>query len=546
MTWDAVSGADSYALYRNTAPSGSGTEIATPDTPAFDDTTATPLTQYYYRAQACNANGCGAFSAWDAGNRGDSGGGGNPGNGGSLSGVMMTSSANASLSDGASDFLKPGATTVRLADVVPQISAIFGIGDTTGRTYSAAKFGQQWTNGTPQLSGDNVRTGVRVFNNGKGLGFSVNADTATRTLKIWLTGRGLSGEALNAALTASLSDGSAAPFSTTISNSGTAKIGKLITLTYSAESGGETLDVELIKSGGNWIAIDGLSLAGGGNIAPVFDPIGPQTITEGDLLHLDIMATDPENAGVTLSMSHNLPGAEPSFTDNGGGMGTFDWQSAMGDTGNFEITITAVDGDLNSSELNIPVSVRPVGGGTGVLTVTSDQVTDRNKTLSGTFIKYAPTNSIPQATNSSGAQPFGPIEPLGGALAGRSPKSKVRYSYTGAAPADGSGVKGGNRVFDPLPRGMEIDIDAGTEAQSATVYIGVQDVLARAVVSLSDDSMPPVTVDIDQRGQLIQTFALNLDFATDSNGEHVSIELYVIEHTNDSVTGWVQFEAAEQ
>lgn len=542
--WDAVTGADTYNVFRDTSTSGAGTLLGSSSTTIFDDTNAVVGITYQYRVQACNSSGCGAFSDWDAGTRGSSGTGG-----GGLAVVNAASEPDSDISTGAVDFVSLGASEVRMANVAQQIFAVTGVGGTSGNTFTATKYGHSWENGTPAAVGNNVKSGLRVFNNGKGLEFTATAGLSPRTLSIWLTGKGKSGEALSATLSAALSDGSAANVTTNIAMSGTSKIGRLVTLNYSAASEGELITVTLLKTGGNFVSIDAISLSGGSgpvNQPPAIEPVAAQTITEGDPLFIELMATDPEGTMISLTQTNDLPGQALAFQDFGNGLGSIDWSSAVGDAGSYLITVTAEDEDMQSSTIDIEVNVLPVGGATGVLTMTASEVTDRNQTLSGSYIKYAPTNAIAQATNSVGAQPFGPIVPLGGALANRSPAGYIRYSYSGATPADGTRVRGGNRIFDPLPKGVEISIDADASPRSATVYVGVKDVTARLIATLSDGSAAPVILDIDRRNQALRTFALSIDFQAASAGQTVVLQLFVHEETTNSIVGFTQFEAAEQ
>lgn len=427
-----------------------------------------------------------------------------------------------------------------------------GIGDTSGLTYTTGKFFQTWTNGDPILasSATGSRAGLRVFNNGKGLSVTAAAGTESRNLRLYFTGKGLSAEALDATITASLSDASAPVATVEITQSGTSKIGRVITFTYQAATDGQLLTINLVKNGGNFVAIDALSLRGGTpgttNLPPAFDAVADQTITEGDLLHIDLLATDPEGMAITLSKTDDLPGAPAVLNDFGGGVGEIDWPSAVGDAGSFTISVTAEDADLQSSTIDIPVTVLPIGGATGSLAATATLLTTRNQTLSGSYIKYAPTASIDEAFNSAGEQPFSSITRLGGALGAPTTAGYARYTYSGATPANGNKVKGGNRIFDPAPVGMSISVDADAAPRSATVYVGVRDVVARAIISLSDSSAAPVIIDMDRKDLSNATYAIDIDFQAGAANQTVVVELYIQEETANGITGWTSFEAAEQ
>ncbi|SPF43275.1 putative Tripeptidyl-peptidase I [Candidatus Desulfosporosinus infrequens] len=62
MTWSAVSGANSYKVYRSTSSTGSYTQIANPTTTSFSDTGLTQNTTYYYKVSAVGTSGEGLQS----------------------------------------------------------------------------------------------------------------------------------------------------------------------------------------------------------------------------------------------------------------------------------------------------------------------------------------------------------------------------------------------------------------------------------------------------------------------------------------------------
>jgi gliding motility-associated-like protein len=77
----------------------------------------------------------------------------------------------------------------------------------------------------------------------------------------------------------------------------------------------------------------------GSNGAPVFDPIGDQTIFERDRLILNLIARDPENNSLILS-AQNLPSGA-TFVDQGGGRGQFSWRPDFGAAGQYSVTFLA-------------------------------------------------------------------------------------------------------------------------------------------------------------------------------------------------------------
>ena len=70
ITWDSVSGADSYKVYRATSFSGEKTLIGSPTSTSFDDTSASAGTTYYYWVKAVNSCGESQYSSYNTGYRG--------------------------------------------------------------------------------------------------------------------------------------------------------------------------------------------------------------------------------------------------------------------------------------------------------------------------------------------------------------------------------------------------------------------------------------------------------------------------------------------
>ncbi|HHV06165.1 MAG TPA: peptidoglycan DD-metalloendopeptidase family protein [Anaerolineaceae bacterium] len=67
ITWSSVTWATSYQVYRAESASGTRSQIATPTSNNYSDTTAFPGTTYWYWIKACNTSGCSDFSVYDTG-----------------------------------------------------------------------------------------------------------------------------------------------------------------------------------------------------------------------------------------------------------------------------------------------------------------------------------------------------------------------------------------------------------------------------------------------------------------------------------------------
>jgi fibronectin type 3 domain-containing protein len=67
ITWDEVGVAASYRVNRADSETGTKTQIGSPTTESFDDTTALPGKTYYYWITSCAWSKCGGYSAYDTG-----------------------------------------------------------------------------------------------------------------------------------------------------------------------------------------------------------------------------------------------------------------------------------------------------------------------------------------------------------------------------------------------------------------------------------------------------------------------------------------------
>lgn len=110
-----------------------------------------------------------------------------------------------------------------------------------------------WTDGDPDLTVNGALTGLQHNGQfgtspveGEGFSFTVPADTQVRILKVYVTTHvGVS------TLTASLSDGSAAPYVALQGDGSSSNDPGAFTIFYAAGSPGQTLDVEFVLTTGN-------------------------------------------------------------------------------------------------------------------------------------------------------------------------------------------------------------------------------------------------------------------------------------------------------
>jgi len=101
-----------------------------------------------------------------------------------------------------------------------------------------------------------------------------------------------------------------------------------------------------------------ITITEAGNQYPVLDPIGSQSVDEGDSLILTVTSSDPDGSAPALS-ALNLP-AGAGFVDNGDGTGDFSYYPGFFDEGLYTVTFIASDGALADTEhVDITVNDTP-------------------------------------------------------------------------------------------------------------------------------------------------------------------------------------------
>lgn len=141
------------------------------------------------------------------------------------------------------------------------------------------------------------------------------------------------------------------------------------------ESTGDTLvdwsvsDVMTVEKNGNTLTLDFTNwtintTSGQGNLPPVLAFIPNVSVTAGDLINFLVTATD-DSSSVAMTVTGTLHTGTSAFnyyTDNADDTGTFNWQTAAGDTGQSTITFVATDnkGQTDSQAMTITVNPQPV------------------------------------------------------------------------------------------------------------------------------------------------------------------------------------------
>ncbi|MCC6797346.1 MAG: tandem-95 repeat protein [Candidatus Hydrogenedentes bacterium] len=119
------------------------------------------------------------------------------------------------------------------------------------------------------------------------------------------------------------------------------------------------------------------------NSPPHLETIGPKSGTEGQLLAFSMHAHDHDGQIPTISATGVPNGA--TFTDLGGGDGSFSWTPPVGASANspYSVTFTAFDGSLTHSEtvsitINPAANSAPVVAAFGPFTIAEGQVWSAN------------------------------------------------------------------------------------------------------------------------------------------------------------------------
>ena len=250
------------------------------------------------------------------------------------------------------------------------LSSTYVGGNPSGRYVGAPGWSDlSWTGGEPTATGG--PSNVNVFwasGAGKGFTIAAPADTTTRTLKVYLGGWNSTGT-----LQVSLSDGSAATYSQSISNPGL--YANVVTVTYAAASAGQTLTASYLQtSAGGLVGVQGATLSGGApaNQAPVLAAIGNRSVQVGQPLSFNVSATDDAAvSGLVFDIQSSTPSlpAGATLTGNGNGTATFNWTPVAGDVGTYATTFRVRDlnGNGLSDDEQVTVTVSAVANQAPVL-----------------------------------------------------------------------------------------------------------------------------------------------------------------------------------
>jgi hypothetical protein len=388
----------------------------------------------------------------------------------------------------------------REGGVSPQISDYTVIG--SSNDYLAAYQyvdnvnGYSWTDGTPTMSVTNTHTGVWAYGTpiflGSGFRITAPADSTVRTLKVFVgvyNGGGL--------FTARLSDGSAPGYTnTSLANIGNGPSG-VYTLSYSANSTGQTLVVEYTLAAQRGldpnVTLQAAALSAPNANNPPFvamiTPTNNAKFTAGSNISINTMATDI-NGNVSLVEFYNGNSKIGQATSS---PFNFTWNNAP--AGNQILTALATDNDgATSSSAAVEIFVHTTGGSLSA-TASTAPPTSLNLTTEGSsdWIHWGYTNGSSLDRKANITPKISNFSKIGTNLVQNYGDNRTAFSWSDGTPnAAVSATTTG--IFIPgVTNGFEFTAPADTTPRTLKVYAGLYGAQGNFQAFLSDSSAPAFT-----------------------------------------------------
>jgi hypothetical protein len=455
--------------------------------------------------------------------------------GGSLSATVSTPALTTDLSsEGTVDWVHWGLFTETSVDrktgVAPQISdyVLLGVSNTV-YPYFDNPTGYAWTDGTPTLSVSNTITGIYFIGLSNGFSLTAPADTATRTLRIYVGAYGARGKFMSY-----LSDLSGSVFvDSSIDNYGNGP-GAVYAITYSAASSNKFLNVRFFASAlydnsfGN-VTLQAASLSGG-NLPPtamMTSPANNSACFGPTNLLLSASASDPDGSISKIEFFNgtNLIGQ----VTNGF---AFTWSNVP--LGDYTLTARATDNcgatftsPPNSVFVGIPGGQLQTqfGSPAGTNNLSSEGTTDwihwgytdspnGNPTINK--LDDAFTRKSPTANKISNITMIGLLKPI------RDQDGLRRYVWNDGTPFPSANTRMDIYVTN-LGNGFQITAPASTNLMRLRVYTGVYGARGKFQASLSDFSSPSFIDNSLNNGGATTPRVYTIDFAAASTNKTLTV-----------------------
>ncbi len=374
----------------------------------------------------------------------------------------------------------------------PQISNVTVLG-TPAYRYSNHPFGFTWSGGTPTGTVAAASpSGLYISGQNKGFRMTVPADTAPRTLQVFVGVWRAQGK-----LVAQLSDGSAPDYVSTALDNGVSETAGLYTLTYQAASPGQTLTVTFTQ---NTATSGNVSLQAAALTMPDFSLTASpaiQSVTPAatKTYAVSVAATSGLAGNVALSAAGLPAGAtgtfNPAIVSGGTGTSTLTVAtSASTPLGSATITITGTAGAVTHAT-SVTLAVSQVAAGALAGTLSTPSGTQNLSTLGTVDWAHWGLSSATSYNHKSGVSPQISNVTVLGTPAYRYSNHPFGFTWSGGTPTGTVAAASPSGLYiSGQNKGFRMTVPADTVPRTLQVFVGVWRAQGKLVAQLSDGSAP--------------------------------------------------------
>ncbi len=438
----------------------------------------------------------------------------------------------------------------RKAGVIPQIGNFSLLSNGSSNAfvfayqYSDNPNAYSWTDGTPNSAVTNTTTGVWAYGLPQldtGFEFSVPADTTLRTLKVYVgvfAGQGR--------FVATLSDGSAAAYtSTSLANMRATENG-VYTIQFAANSAGQTLNIRwtllmFFQPSGNVTLQSAALTAANANNPPfvtLLSPVENSTFSAGTNLLISASANDLDGAV-----------AKVEFFDGATTLGTVfssPYEMIWTNVGAGLHLLKAVATDTNadfSSSMPVEVFVNGTGGSLSGSSGVPPGLIDLTKEGTNDWAHWGLSNNLSFNHKAGIVQQISELSPVGTNLVERLTDNATACSWSDGTPVSAV-LNTTTGVFRRgTDNGFELHAPADTALRRLKVYVGLYGAQGNFQAYLSDFSTKAFT-DTSLSNFFDNTYAVyTLDYSAASSGQSLIVRYRALT-TFDQEFGNVTFQAA--
>ncbi len=440
----------------------------------------------------------------------------------------------------------------RKAGVTPQISDFIPLDNTNGGVsiyqFSDNYNGYAWSDGTPTATVTNTTTGVWAYGSPaveSGFEISVPADTTVRTLKVYVGAFAAEG-----LFTASLSDGSAAPYNDfSLSNKTNGPSGAY-SIQYAANSPGQTLTVgwtlkqvvnpRYILSANVTLQAAALTSSGANNppIVSITSPTENATITASANITITADASDFDGkvAKVEFYDGPDKLGADTTSPYS------YSWNSVP--AGYHVLTAVATDTNADFS-ISEPVEIFVNGTGGTLSGVNGIPPSALDLTLEGTsdWAHWGLTDATSFDHKNGVTQRISDLTVLGTNVFQQYGDNLTAFSWSDGTPTASAANSTTGVYITGQTNGFEMQVPADTTTKRLKVYVGLYGARGNFQAYLSDFSARAYT-DTTLSNVYGNSYAVfTLDYSAASAGQSLIIQ-YRSMALYDFDFGNVTFQAA--